>query len=143
MFCSLRAGMQAAGFYYSQMIVWVKNTVVIGRKDYLPQHELIAYGWYGRHKMERTKAKSIIAHPKPSSSRLHPTMKPIGLLRKLLPNSTKAGEWVLDPFGGSGSTLIASDQLGRKCVMIELDTNYVATIIARWEKLTGKQAKKL
>lgn len=141
MFCSLRAGMQASGFYYSQMLVWVKNTVVIGRKDYLPMHELIAYGWYGRHKMERSKAKSIIAHPKPASSKLHPTMKPVGLLRKLLPNSTKAGEWVYDPFGGSGSTLMACDQLGRRAVLIELDPTYCATIIARWEKLTGRKAE--
>ena len=142
MYPALRAGMKQAGFYYSQMIVWVKNTVVLGRKDYLPMHELIAYGWYGRHKMERSKAKSVLFHPKPASSKLHPTMKPVGLLRKLIPNSTKMGEIVYDPFLGSGSTMIASEHLGRKCIGIEIDPSYVETTIARWEKLTGQSATK-
>lgn len=143
MYPSLRAGMDEAGFYYSQGLIWIKNSVVIGRKDYLPMHELIAYGWYGRHKFERPKAKSIILYPKPARSKLHPTMKPVGLLRKIIPNSTKRGEWVYDAFGGSGSTLIACEHLQRKCLMIELDPSYVSTIIARWEKLTGKKAEKL
>ena len=143
MFPALRRGMEDAGLYYSQMLVWVKNTVVVGRKDYLPMHELIAYGWFGRHKMTRTKAKSVIFHPKPARSKLQPTMKPVGLLRKLLPNSSRFGDWVYDPFGGSGSTLIACEHLGRKCITIELDPEYAATTIARWELLTGKTAKKL
>jgi len=82
---ALRIGMKDAGFYYSQGLIWIKNTVVLGRKDYLPMHELIAYGWNGRHKMERTKAKSVIFHPKPAASKLHPTQIPVGLLRKLIP----------------------------------------------------------
>ena len=143
MFPALRAGMKQAGFYYSQMIVWVKNHVVLGRKDYLPQFELIAYGWHGRHKMERTKAKSVIFHPKPSKSKLHPTQKPVGLLRKLIPNSTKMGERIYDPFLGSGSTLIACEHLGRRCVGIDLDPEYASTAIARWEKLTGRKAEKI
>lgn len=142
MFRALRNGIDAAGFYYSQMLIWVKNSVVVGRKDYLPMHEVAAYCWYGRHKMNRPKSKSVIFHPKPSASKLHPTMKPIGLLRKIIPNNTKAGEWVYDPFGGSGSTLIACEHLGRKCMMIELDPMYCSTIVERWEKLTGKQAQK-
>jgi DNA modification methylase len=116
MYPALRVGMKQAGFYYSQMIIWVKNTVVLGRKDYLPMHELIAYGWFGRHKMERSKAKSVLFHNKPASSKLHPTQKPVGLLRKIIPNSTKMGEWVYDCFGGSGSTLMACEHLGRKCI---------------------------
>lgn len=143
MFPALRAGMLQAGWYYSQMLIWVKNTVVIGRKDYLPMHEVVAYGWMGRHKMERPKAKSVIFHPKPAKSKLHPTMKPVGLLRKLIPNSTKVGEWIYDPFAGSGSTLIACEHLGRKCVTIELDSQYVKTIIQRWETLTGNKAIEL
>lgn len=138
-----RNAMDAAGFFYSQMLVWVKNSVVVGRKDYLPMHEVIIYGWYGRHKFERSKAKSIIFHPKPNVSRLHPTMKPVGLLRKIIPNGTKTGDVVYDPFGGSGSTLMACEHLGRRCLMIELDPGYVATIIARWEKLIEKKAVKL
>jgi DNA modification methylase len=142
MICALRKGMKEAGVYYSQLIIWVKNTVVIGRKDYLPQHELIAYGWHGRHKMERSKAKSVILCPKPAKSKLHPTMKPVQLLRQLIGNSTKIGDTVYDPFGGSGSTLIACEHYRRKCLMIEIDPDHVATTLQRWEILTGKEAVK-
>jgi DNA modification methylase len=150
MFCALRKGMADAGFYYSQMIIWIKNSVVVGRKDYLPQHELIAYGWHGKHKFERSKGKTIMAVPeevdpliyqdKRSSSKLHPTMKPVGLMRKLILNSTQIGEVVYDPFGGSGSTLMACEHTKRKCYMVEIDPVYCDTIIARWEKLTGRKA---
>lgn len=143
MFCALRKGMADADFYYSQMIIWLKNSVVVGRKDYLPQHELIAYGWYGRHKFERSKSKSIIAYPKPSSAKLHPTMKPVGLMRELILNSTKIGEGVYDAFGGSGSTLMACEHTKRVCYMTEVDPVYCDTIIRRWEKLTGKKAEKI
>lgn len=143
MICALRDGFRRAGFYYSQMIIWIKNTVIVGRKDYLPQHEIIAYAWYGRHKMERSKAKSVLFYPKPHRSTIHPTQKPPGLLRKIIPNGTKAGEYVYDPFGGSGSTLVACEHLGRRCLIIEQSEVYCASIIARWEKLTGKQAVKL
>ncbi|MGH7141802.1 MAG: DNA-methyltransferase [Minisyncoccia bacterium] len=143
MYPALRRGMTEAGFYYSQGLIWVKNTSVLGRKDYLLMHELIAYGWYGRHKMERTKAKSVIVHPKPARSKLHPTQKPVGLLRKLIPNSAKVGEWVYDPFLGSGSTAVACEHLGRRCIGIDIDPAHAATAIARMEKLTGKKAQKV
>ncbi len=140
MICALREGMKQAGLYYSQLIIWVKNSIVLGRKDYNPQHELIAYGWFGTHKFERGKAKSVLFCPKPTKAKLHPTMKPVELLRKLIANSTKTGEWVYDPFLGSGSTLIACEHLQRKCIGIELDEQYVLTAKARWEKLTGFKA---
>ena len=143
MFCALRQGMKQAGVYYSQMLIWVKNSIVVGRKDYLPQHEVIAYGWYGRHEMTRPKAKSVIFHPKPSKAKLHPTMKPPGLLRKILPNNTRVGDWIYDPFGGSGSTLIACEHMKRRCLMTELDPEYVAVIIKRWEQLTEGKAEQL
>lgn len=143
MFSALRQGMKDAGFYYSQMIIWFKNQVVMNRKDYLMMFELIAYGWFGKHKMERSKAKSVIIHPKPSSSKLHPTQKPVGLLRKIIPNSTKVNEYIYDPFLGSGSTAIACEHLGRRCIGIELDPEYVATAIVRLEKLTRKKAEKI
>lgn len=151
MYLALRQGIKSAGFYYSQMIIWIKNTVVMGRKDYLPMHELVAYGWHGRHKFERAKDKTVIPYPevdnliyedKPSSSKLHPTMKPVGLMRKLILNSTKIGEIVFDPFSGSGSTLMACEHTKRKCIGVEFDPVYVETIIKRWEKLTGKKAIK-
>ncbi|MCK4500891.1 site-specific DNA-methyltransferase [Candidatus Babeliales bacterium] len=143
MYCALRQGILAAKGYYSQMIVWDKLRIVIGRKDYLPQHELIAYGWFGRHKMERNKGKSILKYPKPNKNSLHPTMKPIGLMRRLILDATKKGEYVYDPFGGSGSTLIACEHTQRKCIMVELDKDYCDTIIKRWETLTGQVAKKI
>lgn len=143
MYCALREGILKAGFYYSQMIIWLKNTVVIGRKDYLPQHELIAYGWLKRYKFERSKGKSVIFHAKPAKSKLHPTMKPVGLLRKLIENSTKPREIVYEPFAGSGSTFIACNHLNRVCYGIEMNIEYAHTIVARWEKLTGDKAKVL
>lgn len=143
MFPSLRAGMKSAGFYYSQMIIWLKNQPVMSRKDYLSLYELIAYGWFGKHKMERSKAKNVIYHPRPTRSRLHPTQKPVGLLRKIIPNSTKVSDVVYDPFLGSGSTAIACEHLGRKCIGIELDETYVETSLKRLEKLTGTKAVKI
>ena len=128
---------------FSQLLIWIKNNSVVGRLDYLPKHELIAYGWYGKHQFHRSKSKSVLFCPKPKKSSLHPTMKPISLLRKLILNSSEIGDYVLDPFGGSGSTLIACEQTKRKCVMIELDIEYCSTIIKRWEKLTNKFAEKL
>ena len=143
MFPSLRAGMKSAGFYYSQMIVWLKNQPVVSRKDYLSMYELIAYGWFGKHKMERSKAKNVIYHPRPTRSKLHPTQKPIGLLRKLIPNSTKVGDIIYDPFLGSGSTAVACEHLGRKCIGIELDEKYVETTLTRLEKLIGEKAVRM
>jgi len=140
MYCALKNGMREAEFYYSQMIIWIKNTVVVGRKDYLPQNELIAYGWYGRHKMERGKDKSIVSYPKPSSNKLHPTMKPVGLIRRLILNSTKVGDVVYDAFGGSGTTLIACEHTKRRCIIVEIDPEYCDQTIKRWEILTGKRA---
>lgn len=143
MFPALRAGMKQAGFYYSQMLIWIKNQPVMNRKDYLAMHELIAYGWHGKHKMEQSKGKTVLYHPKPSKSRLHPTQKPIGLLRKLLPNTTKIGDYVYDPFLGSGSTAIACEHLGRKCIGIEIDAEYTEIAITRLEKLTDKPREKV
>jgi DNA modification methylase len=140
MICALRDALKKQDGYHSQTLIWVKNSTVLGRKDYAPQHELIEYGWFGRHKFERGHGKTVLFCPKPTKAKLHPTMKPVELLRKLIANSTKTGEWVYDPFLGSGSTLIACEHLGRRCLGIELDEGYVRTAVARWEKLTGLKA---
>lgn len=142
MIFALREGMQQSDIKFSQLLIWIKNHSIIGRMDYLPQHEFIAYGWYGTHEFHKSKDKSVILYPKPNKSKLHPTMKPVGLLRRLILNSTKAGDTVYDPFGGSGSTLIACEQTKRKCLMVELDPQYCQTIIDRFENLTGKEVKK-
>ena len=121
----------------AQLIIWVKDRAIVGRLDYLPQHELILYGWHGTHDFKRGKDKSVMFVPKPSRSTLHPTMKPIPLLRKLILNSTKVGDVVYDPFGGSGSTLIACEHTKRRCVMVEMDPEYCETIVRRFAQLVG------
>lgn len=86
---------------------------------------------------------TVLHEKKPSASELHPTMKPVQLIARLIKNSSRPGETVLDTFGGSGTTLIACEQLGRRCQMMELDPHYADVIIDRWEKFTGKKAKKI
>ena len=139
----LREGMIDAGFRFAQLLIWMKTNVVVGRMDYLPQHELIAYGWHGTHQFMKGKDKSVLIYPKPNRSTLHPTMKPVGLLRNLILNSSRIGDTVYDPFGGSGSTLLACEQTKRKCLMVELSPEYCQTIIKRFEKLTGDKAQTL
>lgn len=139
MIFAMREGMLKAGFTFTQLLIWAKSHAVVGRMDYLPQHELIAYGWYGKHAFQKSKDKSILVHPKPTSSKLHPTMKPIGLLRRLILNSSKVNDIVYDAFGGSGSTLIACEDTRRRCFMVELDPEYCAVICERFERHTGKK----
>lgn len=143
MFPSLRSGMKAAGLYYSQMIIWLKNQPVMSRKDYLSQYELVAYGWYGKHKMERSKSKNVLFYPRPSKSKLHPTQKPVGLIRRIIPDNTSVGDVIYDPFLGSGTTAVAAHHLGRKCIGIEIDAEYVSIVLARLERLTGQKAVKI
>ena len=110
MIFALREALIEQEFKFSQQLIWIKSQAVIGRKDFLPQHELIAYGWYGKHKFYKSKDKTLLFYPKPISNKLHPTMKPIGLLRRLILNSSKIRDIVYDPFGGSGSTMIACEE---------------------------------
>ena len=129
-----------AGYVKSALLIWLKDRFVVGRKDYHPQHELILYGWYGTHAFFGQKDRTALFYPKPQKSALHPTMKPPALLRRLIYHSSRPGEIVLDPFGGSGSTLIACEHLGRRCFMIEQDETYCRTIVERWQKLTNQKA---
>lgn len=140
MIFALRDGMKLTGFKFAQLLVWVKNQPVIGRLDYLPQHELIAYGWCETHKFCKAKDKSVLFAPKPQNSKYHATMKPISLIRRLILNSTEVGDVVYDPFLGSGTTLLACQQTLRRCIGIELEPDYCQIIIERWEKLTGLKA---
>ena len=140
---ALRDGMADSGFKIAQLLVWVKQQSVIGRLDYAPQHELIVYGWFGTHHFRRSKDKSVLFYPRPNKSKLHPTTKPIGLMRRLVFNSTSIGDVVFDGFLGSGTTLLACEQTKRRCFGIELDPEYCQTIITRWEKMTGKKAKRI
>ena len=140
---ALREWMLQAWMRFTQLLVWIKDSAIIGRLDYLPQHELIAYGWYGKHAFYGWKAKSILPFARVRKNTIHPTMKPIPLLRELILNSSKRGDTVYDPFGGSWSTLIASEQTGRKCVTVEINPVYCRAIIKRWEDYTGKLAEKI
>lgn len=143
MIFSLRQGMLDAGCKFAQLLIWVKTQAVIGRLDYAPQHELIAYGWHGTHEFLKSKDKSVIIYPKPNRSPFHPTTKPVGLIRRLILNSTRIGEVVFDGFLGSGTCLLACEQTKRICVGIELDPEYVQTTINRFEKLTNIKTIKL
>lgn len=140
---ALRDGMIESGCRFSQLLIWAKTNAVIGRLDYLPQHELIAYGWIGTHRFMRSKDKSILVYPKPQKSPYHPSTKPVGLLRRLILNSTKINDFVYDNFGGSGSTLMAAEQTNRRCLMVEMDEEYCKTIASRFEKLTGIEAEEV
>ena len=132
-----------AGFLYKQMISWVKNTFVLGRQDYHWQHEPVIYGWKpgAAHKWHGDRKQTTVWNvDKPQRNEEHPTMKPIELVAIPINNSSKIGDNVGDFFGGSGSTLIACEQLNRCCRMMELDERYCDVIINRWELLTGEKA---
>lgn len=125
-------------------LLWVKQHFVMSRWDYHPKHEPCLYGWKtgARHYFidDRTKT-TVLEYDRPIRSELHPTMKPIPLIAELVNNSSRPNEWVLDAFGGSGTTLIACEQLGRKCAMMELDPGYCDVIVKRWEEFTGREAE--
>lgn len=139
---ALREGMLEASLRFGQLLVWVKTHAVVGRLDYAPQHELVVYGWYGTHEFIKAKDKSVLICPKPNKSNMHPTTKPVDLIRRLVLNSTRIGDTVFDGFLGSGTTLLACEQTKRKCIGVELDPEYCQTIINRFEKLTGTKAKR-
>jgi site-specific DNA-methyltransferase (adenine-specific) len=135
MLFALKNALDTSNFKFCQLLIWIKNHAVIGRLDYLPQHELIAYGWHGTHKFFKSKDKSVLFFPKPQKSSLHPTMKPISLTRHLILNSSQIGNYVFDGFGGSGTTLLACEQTKRKCLMVELDPKYCEVIIDRYQRI--------
>lgn len=124
-------------------LIWVKNNHVLGRCDYQYKHEPILYGWKkdGTHKFYGGFQTSVLEFPKPQSSKLHPTMKPIEILERLIENSSVSESFVLDTFLGSGSTLIACEKTGRRCFGMEIDPHYCDVILKRWEDFTGKKAK--
>ncbi|MGG3737208.1 site-specific DNA-methyltransferase [Aeribacillus pallidus] len=190
---NFRKAFKDAGFLLKQCLIWVKNSLVLGRQDYHWKHEPILYGWkpgaahawYGGRKQDTVieedadlvvqkekdhvlltfsnGIKSIVVKvpgyeivfsdddsdsttwriEKPKKNADHPTMKPIALCARAIQNSSKPGEIVFDPFGGSGSTLIACEQTGRTCFTMEYDPVYADVIIKRWEEFTGQKAVRL
>lgn len=136
--------MKDAGLEVRHMLIWEKNsaTFSLGRLDYDYQHEPIFYTWTKSHHNYRNgeNRTTIWKYDKPRKCDLHPTMKPVELVANAIMDGTMEGDIVLDGFGGSGTTLIASEQTKRKARLMELDPHYVDVIIDRWEKLTGKKA---
>lgn len=142
---TFRGAAQDAGWEVRQNLIWNKNAITLGRQDYQWRHEPCLYGWTkGSHKWySDRKQPTVIDMPRPTKSAEHPTMKPVQLFAYEIQNSTKAGDKVLDLFGGSGTTLIACEQLNRTAYLMELDPRYVDVIIDRWQKMTGQKAVKL
>lgn len=173
-----RTALFNANFQLRQTLMWVKNSLILGRNDYQWKHEPCLYGWkdgaahyftedrvqstviedaavdYRKLKkdellqivLELTSDKiptTVIYENKPTKNDIHPTMKPVKLMARLIRNSTRPKELVLDLFGGSGSTMIAAEQIDRRCFMMEFDPKYCDAILARWEKLTGEEAEKI
>lgn len=135
-----------SGLYHSCNIIWKKHSLVLGRSDYHYIHEPIFYGWKEKtsHKFYGDrKGTSVWEFDRPTKSELHPTMKPVELILKALKNSSKSEDIIYEPFGGSGSTMIACEKLNRACYSVELDPKYADVIVKRWENYTGLKAKKL
>lgn len=168
-----------SGLKLSQILIWEKNHIVIGRQDYQWIHEPIIYGWkegaghyFINDRTQSTvlleddidleamkkqdlitlirniqedlrKTTSVIFENKPNKSNLHPTMKPVSLVGKLMKNSSRPGDKVADLFGGSGTTLIAAEQLNRQAFLMEYDEKYCDVIAKRWEEFTGKEAVRI
>jgi len=157
------------GGHWQTYIIWAKDRFTLSRSDYQHQFEPILYGlseqkaeevensetaedfdglpimygwnkhnWYGGRKQG-----DVWKIERPSTSKEHPTMKPIKLCARAIRNSSMPGDVVVDVFGGSGSTLMACEEINRKCFMMELDPQYIDVIIRRWELFTGRKAKKL
>lgn len=173
---NFRSALSEAGGKIKQNLIWVKNTMVLGRQDYQWKHEPCLYGWkdgaghyFTKDRCQTTvfenrpdlesmdrdqllqTAKfllsaldqtnsSILHENKPSRSELHPTMKPVPLIQRLVQNSSRRGENVLDLFGGSGTTMMACEACGRNAYLMELDPKYCDAILSRWEEETGGKA---
>jgi DNA modification methylase len=140
---TLQSAFRAAGGKWSTFIIWVKNTFTLGRSDYQRQYEPILYGWPDgatRHWCGDRDQGDVWHFNKPRVNDLHPTMKPVELVERAIRNSSRPGDVVLDPFGGSGTTLIAAEKSGRQARLIELDPKYVDVIVRRWQEWSGKQA---
>ena len=136
-------GLQDAGYNARHQIVWVKDRFVMGRCDYHYRHEVCLYGWAegaGHFFIDDRTQDSVWECKRPSASKEHPTMKPVELFARCLTNSSKQAWLVYEPFCGSGTTLIAAEQLGRKCYGMEISPAYCDVIVKRWETLTGKKA---
>lgn len=143
---NFRSALKEVGLRLRQTLIWNKNSFTLGRQDYQWKHEPCLYGWKDgapHNWYSDRKQSTVLDFDKPQRNGDHPTMKPLALIGYLIQNSSKKNDVVLDLFGGSGSTLIACEELGRSCRMMELDPKYCDVIVKRWETLTGNKAEKI
>ena len=139
----LQSAFRTAGGKWSTFIIWAKHTFTLGHADYQRQFEPILYGWPAegtRHWCGARDQGDVWNIKKPHKNDLHPTMKPVELVERAVRNSSRPGDIVLDSFGGSGTTMIASEKSDRKARLIELDPKYVDVIVRRWQEYAGAQA---
>lgn len=140
---NFRGAARDMGWKVRQTLIWNKDNSAFGRSDYHWKHEPCLYGWKegAAHLWAADrKQTTVIECKRPSKSDLHPTMKPVELMEYQILNNTKGSDIVLDLFGGSGSTMIAAEKIGRKSRLMELDPKYCDVIVKRWEDFTGKKA---
>jgi DNA modification methylase len=140
---TLQKAFREAGGKWSTFIIWAKNTFTLGRSDYQRQFEPILYGWKDGADHYWCGARDqgdVWFFDKPARNDLHPTMKPVALVERAIRNSSKSRDIVLDPFGGSGTTMIAAERAGRRARLVELDPRYVDVTVERWQNQTGKSA---
>lgn len=138
-------GAKRAGMRIRETLIWSKNTFALGRQDYQWRHEPCLYGWKdgAAHSWySDRKQTTVLEFDKPSRNAEHPTMKPVPLIGYLMGNSSRKNDLVLDLFGGSGTTMMAAEQLGRRSALMELDEHYCDVILTRWENYTGLKAEK-
>ena len=124
-------------------MIWSKSAFTLGRSDYQRQYEPILYGWPEGNRHYWCGARDqgdVWAYEKPRSNDLHPTMKPVALVERAIRNSSKSRDTILDPFAGSGTTLMAAEATGRRAALIELDPRYCDVIVRRWQDGTGQAA---
>jgi DNA modification methylase len=140
---TLEKAFREAGGHWSTFVIWAKNTFTMGRSDYQRQYEPILYGWKEGTDHFWCGARDqgdVWFIKKPVSNDLHPTMKPVELVERALRNSSKTRDTVLDPFGGSGTTMIACERTGRQARLIELEPRYCDVVIRRWQEHTSQLA---
>lgn len=143
---NFRGAMRDSGWMVKQCLIWKKQSLVMGRQDFHWIHEPILYGWKpgsAHYWYNDRKQTTVLEFARPSKSPDHPTTKPVDLIEYCIGNNTRPEEIVFDGFGGSGSTLIACEKLGRRARLVELDPTYCDVIVERWEKYTGQKAKLL
>lgn len=143
---NFRGAISDIGEKVRECLIWKKNSMELGRQDYQWKHEPCLYGWKtgaSHNWYSDRKQTTILEFDGPSVNAEHPTMKPVALFAYLIQNSSKENDVILDSFGGSGTSIIASEQTNRVCYTLELDPHYCDVILARWEKMTGGKAVKL